>query len=178
MKKNNLYIILLALILSVGFLACKGNASTVETTPSPSTVVFATPTPEPTPSPTPTPVKFAADIVDIPDEDTVADMEIDEIEDTPFFIEVTNTDDVVMAEFWSENATYCAETSQVLVELSENTGVKVVRVNVDANPTLANDFGIIALPSVYVFLGGVQVDAVLGAAPLDIYEAMILKYRQ
>ncbi|MEX1307094.1 MAG: thioredoxin family protein [Eubacteriales bacterium] len=177
MKKSKKYIYLIVLILLMGLSACQGAESAPDV--STSFIVSATPipTPDPTATPTPTPIKFEANIVNVPDEDVVEDMEIDRLEDTPFFVEITNTDDVVMVEFWSEDVAYCEETSENLVTLSENTGVKVVRVNVNENPTLANDYGLVALPSVYIFLGGIQVDAVLGAAPYDVYQAMVEEYR-
>mgnify|MGYP001766987122 FL=1 len=81
-------------------------------------------------------------------------------------------------EFWSETMPDGEGLLERLTSLSEDTGVKIVRVNVDQNPKLADGFGIVALPSVYVFLGGVQVDEVMGAAPYEDYAAMVEKYRQ
>ncbi len=173
--KNRVFIYAGLMMILAVMSACGGEADANSPTPTPTTAVTATVAPTPTPSPTPK--KYEADIVDIPDEEIVAAMDIDRIEETPFFTEITNTEAVVLVEFWSENVTYCAEVSETLVALSEDTGVKVVRVNVDRNPTLADGYGLVALPSVYVFLDGEQVNAVLGAAPYADYAAMVEKYR-
>ncbi len=175
MTKNKLLIYLLLFTLIATFSGCEKAELMPQSTPTASAEITLAPTPTPTPSPTPK--KFDANIVNIPDEAAVDAMEFEDIEDTPFFVEVTNTEDVVLVEFWSESVTYCAVVSETLVALSENTGVKVVRVNVDENPTLADDYGLVVLPSVYVFLDGVQVNAVLGQAPYEDYEEMIHQYR-
>lgn len=173
--KTLIYLFIFSAILILA--GCEKAQSPPQSTPAPSRTGAQTPAPTPSPAPTPTPKRFDADIVDIPGESAVEAMDIDDIEDTPFFAAVTSTDDVVMVEFWSPNAVYSAAVSETLETLSQNTGVKVVRVNVEENPTLADNYGLVVLPSVYVFMDGVQVDAVLGEAPYADYALMVEKYR-
>lgn len=50
--------------------------------------------------------------------------------------------------------------------------VRVVTVDVDANPTLAARFGVRALPTFYVFDGGMVVGRLVGAAPRSEIESL------
>ena len=177
MRKHQFLIYLFVLIMLFSVIGCKGNFEEPVGSPTMEAEVSMTPAPTPTPVPTPTPLPFEANIVDIPDEGTVNEMALDTLEEEPFFVEITNTDEVVLVEFWRADSAYCAEVSERLVELSQEMGIKIVRVNVDENPKLADRYGLVALPAVYVFLGGEQVDAQLGAAPYDVYKALVEKYQ-
>jgi|GEM_PF-911919 len=173
MKQKIIRTVFFLLSLSLLFAGCaqteKNEAPSVAPTkvaPSP------TSTPTPTLAPTPAPI-----VVDIPSEADVAAMAIDRIEDTPFFNEVTNIDDVVLVEFWSPGNAYSAGVAETLRKISSDMGVKIVRVNVDENPELANGFGLVMLPSVYVFKSGVHANSVLGAAPYEDYKAIVEQYQ-
>ena len=177
MRKYQFLIYFMIIIMLFSVIGCKGSTDDPVGSPTVEVKTSATPAPTPTPVPTPTPLPFEANIVDIPAEGAVMEMELETLEEEPFFVEITNTEDVVLVEFWREDSAYCAEVSETLVKLSQELGIKIVRVNVDENPMLADGYGLVALPAVYVFLGGVQADAQLGAAPYDVYKALVEKYQ-
>jgi thioredoxin 1 len=43
--------------------------------------------------------------------------------------------------------------------------VKVVKLNTDDNPKIANEYGIRSIPTLMIFKGGQKVDVVMGAVP-------------
>ncbi len=74
----------------------------------------------------------------------------------------------VMADFWAPWCGPCNMVGRALEELEgEFPEVRVVKVNVDEEPELASEFKIAAIPDIYFFRDGEQVDHVLGALSAD-----------
>ena len=73
-----------------------------------------------------------------------------------FTEEVLNSNVPVMVDFWATWCMPCQMLAPVLEELSEsaNGAYKVGKVNVDAEPALAAQFGIMNIPTVLVFKNG------------------------
>ena len=61
----------------------------------------------------------------------------------------------------------CRAMSPIVKELSEEYGEKVIvgKMDVDANTTIPNQFGIRSIPTILFFKGGEQVDRLVGAVP-------------
>lgn len=80
----------------------------------------------------------------------------------------------VLVYFWSPRFPQCVEYGALLEkQVQARVGkVKLARLNVDANPEIAQQFQIQALPMVYIFLRGQPVDGFAGNLP----EAEIKKY--
>jgi thioredoxin 2 len=73
----------------------------------------------------------------------------------------------VVADYWAPWCGPCRMISPVLEALAqEHAGhLKIVKVNVDENPALAQRFGAMSIPLLVVFRGGQEVDRVVGALP-------------
>jgi thioredoxin 1 len=89
------------------------------------------------------------------------------INDSNFEAEVMNSELPVLVDFWAEWCGPCRMIGPIVEELAtEYAGkAKVGKVDVDANPGIAGQFGIRSIPTLLVFKGGQVVDKLVGALP-------------
>ncbi|MCK4410556.1 MAG: thioredoxin, partial [Candidatus Eisenbacteria sp.] len=71
--------------------------------------------------------------------------------------------------FWAPWCGPCRLVSPILEEIAvdNDSKLKVVKVNVDENPALAQRYGIRGIPTMMFFKGGEAVDMTVGAAMKD-----------
>ncbi len=89
------------------------------------------------------------------------------VTDATFEEEVLKSDLPVVVDFWAEWCGPCKMIGPSLEELSEEMGdkVKIVKVNVDENPSAPAQMGVRGIPSMFLFKGGEVVSNKVGAAP-------------
>ncbi len=89
--------------------------------------------------------------------------------------EVLNSDIPVLVDFWASWCGPCMMLSPIIEEIAkENAGkIKVCKINVDQEPELATEFGIMSIPTLYVFKNGEITANSLGYKPKDEILAMI-----
>ena len=87
------------------------------------------------------------------------------ISDASFAAEVLDNKEPVLVDFWAEWCGPCRAIAPLLDELSTELAgkVKIVKINVDENPTTAARYGVRSLPTMMVFKGGQAVDVKVGA---------------
>ena len=83
-----------------------------------------------------------------------------------FAQEVLQSEKPVLLDFWASWCGPCRMLSPVVDEVAEErTDVKVGKVNVDEQPELAGEFGVMSIPTLLVFKGGKLVNQAVGARP-------------
>ena len=87
--------------------------------------------------------------------------------DATFDAIVKESDLPVVVDFWAEWCGPCKQIGPALEELStEMEGkIKVVKVDVDSNPSAAADLGVRSIPALFLFKDGQVISNKTGAAP-------------
>ncbi len=73
----------------------------------------------------------------------------------------------VLADFWAPWCGHCMKLSPILDELAADLGdkVKVVKISVDENRALAQQYSVMSLPTMILIKDGEKVDKLLGFMP-------------
>ena len=83
-----------------------------------------------------------------------------------FAQEVLQSEKPVLLDFWASWCGPCRMLSPIVDEVAEErSDVKVGKVNVDEQPELAGEFGVMSIPTLLVFRSGKLVNQAVGARP-------------
>ncbi len=99
------------------------------------------------------------------------------VTDNNFETEVLKSELPVLVDFWAPWCGPCRAIAPVVEELSqEYTGrIKVVKMNVDENPSTPSKYGIRAIPTLILYKGGDVLEQVTGAVSKANLKQMIDK---
>jgi thioredoxin 1 len=89
------------------------------------------------------------------------------VTDATFDREVLQSSTPVLVDFWAEWCGPCKMISPVLEEIAEEHQGKVTiaKLNVDENPEIAMRYGVMSIPTLALFIGGVEKKRIIGAMP-------------
>ncbi|MBR6719403.1 MAG: thioredoxin [Clostridia bacterium] len=80
--------------------------------------------------------------------------------------EVLKSEKTVLLDFWASWCGPCRMVSPIIDEIAEeHPEIKVGKVNVDEEDELAQKFGIMSIPSIFVVKDGKIVNSTVGAIP-------------
>jgi thioredoxin 1 len=70
----------------------------------------------------------------------------------------------VLIDFWAEWCGPCKEVSPILEEISTemSDSIKIVKVNIDENPNIPNQYGVQSIPTLIIFKKGEVVATKIG----------------
>ena len=88
--------------------------------------------------------------------------------------EILNSDKPVLLDFWANWCGPCRMVSPIVDEIAaERSDIKVGKINVDEQPELAAQFGVMSIPTLVVMKNGKIVNQVTGARPKTQILAML-----
>ena len=91
-----------------------------------------------------------------------------------FKSEVLDAQGTVLIDFWANWCGPCRMLSPIVDQVAEqHNDVKVGKIDIDAQPELANQFGVMSIPTLIVFKNGQKVNESVGLIPKENVEALL-----
>ena len=91
-----------------------------------------------------------------------------------FHTEVMNSEKPVLLDFWASWCGPCRMVVPIVEQIAEErSDIKVGKINIDEEPELAMQFGIMSIPTLMVIKNGEVVTKAVGARPKDSILAML-----
>ena len=87
------------------------------------------------------------------------------VTDGEWTTEVLEADRPVLVDFWAEWCGPCRMVSPIVDEIADehSANLKVLKLNVDENPGTAREYGVMSIPTLMVFKGGMPDKRIVGA---------------
>ena len=103
--------------------------------------------------------------------------EVGDVTDQTFEAEVLQSDTPAIIDFWAEWCAPCRQIAPIVKDLAAQYGdrVKIVKMNIDENPSTPGKYGVRAIPTVLAFKGGAVVEQITGAKSKSAFEEMVQK---
>jgi thioredoxin 1 len=91
-----------------------------------------------------------------------------------FHAEVVRSDRPVLIDFWAPWCGPCRMVVPLVEQIAqERDDIKVVKINIDEEPELANQFRVMSIPTLVVFHEGRVINQAVGARPKAAIEALL-----
>jgi thioredoxin 1 len=89
------------------------------------------------------------------------------VTESSFDQEVLQSDKAVIVDFWAEWCGPCHAVAPVLDKIADERSedLRLVKVNIDEEPALAQKYGVVSIPTIVLFKDGEPAAAAVGAQP-------------
>src|SRR5919108_5615933 len=90
-----------------------------------------------------------------------------DVTEATFEQEVLKSETPVIVDFWAEWCGPCHAVAPVLQKIAEERkdDLRVVKLNIDEEPEIAQRYGVMSIPTIVLFKGGEPAAAAVGAQP-------------
>lgn len=97
---------------------------------------------------------------------------------TNFDTEVLKANGKVLVDFWAPWCGPCRMQTPILERLAEwlaasGLSTKIMKLNTDENPSVAQKYGIVSIPTLILFNNGEEVDRFVGVQPENILKTKL-----
>jgi thioredoxin 1 len=103
---------------------------------------------------------------------------VNEVSDSSFEKDVLQSDRPVLVDFWAEWCAPCRMMASTVENVAEKYAeqTRIVKLNVDDNPSIPQRYGIKGIPTLILFKNGKEEERVVGATSKEVIARMIEKH--